>query len=429
MKTKERLKTLLLTVLLVGAIFLTYSIWFYDLSASQSLVWGSDGNYNEEVLSALVANDEMTNPFPFAISYLNDSGRFGAAYHYNSVNGVYEKTKSTLARALDSADGFQECTDKQWSDGLLHKGILFDFEGNAPVSLIARSAGVENYNRFSDSARYVLVLPNEIYIKNTITGHHYRAKHSVSGEAIVAIMSGLSAAKCSLAMDIGDERVAGETLLVSGNISSFIINGHNPAESFTESQLLSMLKIFGMNYNTCGKNTEQDGTRVFIEELNILEIAPDGQITYTSERQDNEISGGISVSDGTAALTQSEAIAASNSVVARLLQLSGGDGKMYMREMQRDDERFVFKYGWSFGGIPVDRQKTGYCASVEIEGGRICQIEFYMRSYESSGSITYCVPQKLAIASFADSEKNNISLRYTDVGNSGIEAQWYSKIK
>lgn len=426
MKTKERIKTLLLTVLFIGAVILTYSIWFYDVSVSQSFSW-SDDNYNE--LQSVIIEDNNAAVIPFAVSYRKGNERFGAAYHYGSVNSLYEKISPTLRYVFGASSAPSVCSAEEWYSSLAKDGVLIDYEGNVPVASIVKSINAEGDGRYLQSSRYVLLTSNALYFKNSKTGECYRTSHELNPQDILSLIDAMSAAKCSLALDVANTKVLPETPLFNEKISTFTLNGYNSLESFDDTQMIALLKVFNMNYNTCGKHTEQDGTRVYIEELNILKVMPDGYIEYTSESKDGDELSGLLISETGSALTQNETIDAANGIIARLLQFAGGDGKMYMREAVKDGSLWKMSYGWSFGGVPVDRQETGTCADIVIDSNRITHIGFYMRRYESGGSIVYNVPQKIAIASIGSNNALDFSLRYTDGASSGIEAQWYTKIK
>ena len=71
MKTKERIKTILLFVLILGAAFLTYLNWT-SYTANQTRGGGMVAEYT-------VAAQGVRTLAPFAISYKTEVGRFGAA--------------------------------------------------------------------------------------------------------------------------------------------------------------------------------------------------------------------------------------------------------------------------------------------------------------------------------------------------------------
>lgn len=435
MRTKERIKTLLLCVLLIGAVFLTYSIWFYDSPTADGLLtnlWkNSEYEYNDETLTELMLEESAAEIVPFAISYRNEKGYFGAAYHGESVNRLYQKTVAILREALSTVSDVDACIEKDWQTALRAKGILYDFEGVVPLAALALQTGAENADRFTAFGRYLLFAENNFYIKNPSTGECFRLQHGLNAAELRRVMDGMSAAKCTLALEAGNRKIAPETPIFEEAISAFSVNGYNPVSFFSEEQMLSLLKVFGMNYNTCGKYTEKDGTQVYIEDLNVLKIASDGYITYSNEHGDEDAQGGIIIASTGDIPTQTEILQAANGMIARLSYLAGGNGATYMQNVMRQEEKatWVLRFGWSFGGIPIDRQKTGYCAEISVNGKRITGVGFYMRSYESAGSIIGVVPQKLAVAAVNGDKQGALGLRYTDGGGSGLIPHWYVKMK
>ena len=263
-------------------------------------------------------------------------------------------------------------------------------------------------------------------MKNSVSGECWKMQHSASGAEVLRILETLGGAKCTLAIEEKNLNVSPETLMLSEKVSSFTLNGYNPVEQFSEDQMLALLKVFNMNYNTCGKYTEQDGTRVFIEDLVILKVAPDGYITYTSDYNESDTLGGITLSG---ANDRAQVLDSTDAIVSRLMSLAGGEAKMYLRDIRRDGNAWYAEYGHSFGGIPIDRHISGHSAQFVIFSGRVSRLEFYMRRFESAGTIIYPLPPRIAIASVTGGEGAEISLRYTDGGSSGIDAQWYTKIK
>lgn len=435
MKTKERIKTLLLSVLLIGAVFLTYSIWFYDspdAGGFLSKLWESSNyEYNDESLTELMLEENAAEVVPFAVSYRSEKGRFGAAYHGESVDRLYQKTLAILREALSTISSVEACTSDEWEAALGANGILYDFEGTIPLAALALQTGAENADRLTVLGRYLLFVENYFYIKNPGTGKCFRLQHGLSVAELRRVMNEMSAAKCTLAVESGNEAVVAETPLFDEEISAFAVNGYNPVGFFSEEQMQSLLKVFGMNYNTCGKYTEKDGTQVFIEDLNVIRIAPDGYITYSNEHEEEDEQGGIVIASTGETPGQAEILQAVNGIVARLAYLAGGNGTTYMQNAVKQEETgaWLFRFGWSFGGIPIDRQQTGYSAEITVDGKKITGIGFYMRSYESAGNITSVVPQKIAVAAVTGETSGTLSLRYTDGGGSGLVPQWYVKIK
>lgn len=411
MRTKERIKTILLVVLLCGASFLTYLTW--TSYTGQNI--GSAGVQGAEFF-ATVAQQESA--MPFSISYKTEAGRFGAAYHSGSVNSIYDKVRNLIASAL--GDNFKEVEEPVWNEALLESQVLVDYEGNLPLFVLAKALGAskevpEIY------CRYLLVTEDATYLKDSQRDKFYACSHDLGSTEFAKAFETLNATKCATAYELGSTRVAGETLVFDNNISSFGINSINITDGFTDGQLSALLKIFGMNYNTCGRHTEKDGSRVFVEDLSTLKITPDGYLTFESE-EEGELA--LSILTEGAMPTVEEIVEGSDGLMAELNALTGGDGVLYIREVYDDG---VVKYGRSFGGIPIDKGGNGYSAELYLTGNRVTCLNYHMRVYTAGTTVFSALPQKLAIASVPGKSFGVLSLRYRDNSGGGIEAQWYVK--
>lgn len=411
MKTKERIKTILLAVLLAGAVFLTYLTWTSYMGTNTG---GGD------TVTIMATGQTQGVIAPFAISYKTETGRFGAAYHAGSVSSVYEKVAPLITEAIETAGSAKNINKDVWNNALSHKGVLVDFEGNIPLFALAGSLGTQ-WDGADAYGRYLLITENGMFLKDTWIDEYYAFAHELEAEQITEVLAGLNASKCLLAYEAGSSRVSGETLVFDGNISSFAINSINVTDNFGDAQLNSLLKVFGMNYNTCGKHTEQDGSRVYIEDLSILKISPDGYVTYESE-EEGELA--LSIPAVGATPTDRELLDGANNLMSSLSSFAGGDASLYLREFYEDGS---VKYGRSFGGIPIDRSGSGYSAEIYFNGKRVTRLSFHMRAYTAGTTVVTALPQKLAIASVPGRTFGVLSLRYTDNASGGIEATWYVK--
>ncbi|MBR5479780.1 MAG: hypothetical protein IKU84_06340 [Clostridia bacterium] len=410
MRTKERIKTILLLVLLFGAVSLTYLNW--------TSYTGKNDTYdaNEATLNTSVAKQNMATPF--SVSYKTDEGRFGAAYHGGSVNALYDKLRPYIAEALSG--NMHETSEVFWISALDKKGVLIDYEGNIPAFALASDLG-------SDAVmpdvycRYLLITEDNIYLKDTQREVYHVITHKLGEKWLDGALFGLNATKCTLAYEAKNTRVSFETLMFDRNISSFTINSVNSQTTFGDSQLSALLKVFGMNYNTCGRHIEKDGSKVYIEDLSTLKISPDGYVTFESEDA-SELS--LSIPSQGEKPTVQEIVEGAGSIVDMLCSFAGGDASLYLREVY---EEGTIKYGRSFGGIPIDKSGSGYAAEVYLSGNKVVRLGFHMRGYTATATATYTLPQKFAIASVDEGNFGVLSLRYNDNSLGTCEALWYVK--
>lgn len=439
MTTKERIKSLLLIVLLIGAAFLTYSVWFYDNPTGENMVsdfFGKrvDYQYNDETLINFNFENSVFEVKPLRISFKNDSGRYGLSYDDENVGRLYQKTKAILRESLNTATAPVPCDSKMWMDALENEGVLYDFEGVMPLSVIAVNLASENTASLNIKGRYLLLSAKKIYLKNPYKNEYYMINTALPAAEVTRVLRTMAAPPCALAFEskiAGAWRVAPETIILDAQLSALPINGYNPTLFFKEDEKSTLLKNFGLNYHTCGKYTEQDGTQVYIEGLNMVKIALDGYVTYTDSDKKGESQSGIYVSSATEVPTESEILQTANEIITKLATLTGGSGSLYMQDYSyfKDSKDYVVRYGWSFRGIPIDRQKTGFCAQIVINGKKVKSINFYMRSYEGAGTTVEVLSHKLAIAALTGDTTAWIGLRYTDAGQTGIIPEWYVKRK
>ncbi len=413
MKTKERIKTILLFVLLFGAVFLTYLNWTsYTANQRQD-----GGSIDLGDISGTVRDQKTVAPF--AITHKIEKGRFGAAYNSNSVALVFNQVQPLLLSAFNSESGVSKISETVWQDELTKNGVLVDFEGNVPLYLIAKQVGAE-FEREGVYGRYLLLTENGLFLKDTDRGEYFAMRHDLNS-ADFSNLEKINATPCSLAAELGGTRASGETIVFDNQISSFTVNSVNVTDGFTDTQLAGLLKIFAMNYNTCGKHIDKDGSRVYVEDLNTLKISPAGYVTYESEASDDEMS--LTISAEGESPTEREAVEGADAIISALMSLAGNDAPIYLRSVSTTE----IKYGRSIGGIPIDRSESGYSAEVYLQGKRVTRLNFHLRAYQSSGNVIYTLPQKLAIASVPGKTFAIISLRYADTGSGGMEAQWFVK--
>ena len=155
MKTKERIKTILLVVLLFGSVFLSYLVW--------TNYTGNVGGSGAQSITTGTTTARQSGATPFAITYKTDAGRYGAAYHGGSVKSVYDKVSPTIATALN--DDLRRVNESTWSDALSLKGILVDYEGNLPLFMIGKDLGISD-KMPEVYCRYLLMTEDYIYIKD-----------------------------------------------------------------------------------------------------------------------------------------------------------------------------------------------------------------------------------------------------------------------
>ncbi|MEG2939702.1 MAG: hypothetical protein RR829_05685, partial [Oscillospiraceae bacterium] len=206
MKTKERIKTVLLIVLLIGAVFLTYSTWFFDNPTSGGFLdvirRGSGYDYSDEQLDGEIISDARFNLYPLRLSFKNASGRFAVPYDAELTAHIYDKSNSILRIAL-TKPSVAETTHDEWIAALGKNCVLFDFEGLVPISVLATSVGAPSDDTLSQHGRYLLISEDGLFFKNPYTATQFRIS-DLPDTALVTALSGVSGTPCRLAYEAHD---------------------------------------------------------------------------------------------------------------------------------------------------------------------------------------------------------------------------------
>lgn len=438
--THERIKTVLLVVLIVGAVFMAYSTWFYDNpmgdNAFSALISGNVSNMSGDyAMHASGAVHAQINPM--RISVKNEYGRFGAEYSDTAVEAMYDLTRGLMAEALSVQSGTWRGVDEDyWREALGSKSVLYDYQGLVRADTVTQWLWGGQNETGDIKGRYVLLTVNPksektyIIIKNPYTGEIYASETQVDKATALSVIDSISGDSHYLAYELADTdyaRLVPESFVKDGHKPS-VIGGFNAAAYFSDEQRENFLKSFGFAPYSVSEHVESDGTRVYIEENATVRVENDGFTVYTYTGSDEQT--GIFVQSAQQHPSAAEIFETARILVSRLAASADGEGKIYPQDFRYFPEYscWVADFGWSVNGIPVDRQDTGYAARVVISDRRVSEVHFYMRSYQSTDRPAKAISKKLAAAAVDAQELNcELELRYTDGGQSELEPAWYRK--
>ena len=444
--TKERIKTILLIVLICGAVFLTYTTWFYDNPLGRGAFFSlfsdpAGGGGGQGADTTIQPTGTLAEIKPLRACVNTGAGRYGAEYNPTAVDELFGRTRGLVAEAISTAGEWFSSTEKSWREALGERGVLYDYQGVVRLDALAlwlRASGLAPTNA---RGRYLLVATDPdgervtLYLKNPYSGDIYACVTGMQPDVLLQGIAGLPTNQLKLAFELADTeyaKLAPETFVHQEPVKPPVVNGYNYASYLTEEQEKQFLKCFGFHSYSVSQYNELDGTKVYIENISTIKVAPDGFVTYTDTRPEGDTQGGLYVQSAAETPTQAEILETARMLISRLAALVPGEGRLYVQDYDyfEEDQSSVVVFGWSVGGIPVDRQQTGYTARVIIRNRRVVEACFYMRSYESAGRDAAVLSQKLAAAAApAGQSLCELELRYTDAGQSELSPDWYMKQK
>lgn len=440
MKTKERIKNLLIIVLLCGAFYLTYATWYFDSPVSDLPLWQLIVNPGAYGTGGFLAGgnegDHIYAIRPLAAAVKTDSGRFGAPYGNAITSIVYDKTSLLMAEALGSASNMKQADENEWKAALSKNGVFYDFRGDVLIDSLSGWLDTGRSLKLSETARYMHLCIDKdagrvfLYFKSMNTGRIIRFDTALNVDNALSPLSGITGNGCGFAFELAGDfsLISPETLIVPDTQSPPTITGYNPFMQLTGEKLQSLFKTFRMNSYNIRKLNEKDGTQVFIEDVITLRVAPGGVIYFTDTGGADETQLGVVVQSASGRPADVEYLEAALKLSQSMLANVPGEGSLYLMDLRhiKEQDEYVALFGISIEGIPVDMPDTGFFARVVFRGKKVHSAVFNMRYYESTAETAKILPEKLAVAAMAGAgQSGELNLRYADKGAYPLFPGWH----
>lgn len=432
--TKERIKNVFICLLLVGMLYLTYTVWFFD---SPFETVGTDNLFGIDISFNSSGEGEGTDLDVFGIRpmsiYVKGDGFSRAAvYESERTDATYKSLRPLLARVFDFHGDMKAADAKVWEEKLSENGVLLDYFGNVPAGAICTWLGADAEDN-SCSGRYYLLSADErnveLYVKNTDENEVYSVNTSVSSEELMSVAAGISAADAVLAGN-SDERdfeaISAETAVTSAASKPAVISAYNTYATFSASVAEGCLAAFSLGDVSPGTYSEADGTQVYIADMVTMKISPAGLVSYTDPREEADETIGISVEHKGESALLSEKTEAARKIAAILASKLPGAGGIYLMSALENGDEAEIIFGRHVNGIPVDMNASTYFMRVSFRGEMISDARANLRGYDITSQNADVLNLRLAAAAVSGTgKKGDVSLRYADGGNATLSPSWF----
>ncbi len=422
MKTREYLKTFLILVLLVGVVYLALVTWTANSSGNDWFALFTDRDQVQE--------DVLENPDidlrPLSVSVKNKTGRLSAVYDDAMVDLIYGKVKAVLQNAVTSAEHGVVVDEDTWLRAVqTAPSILCDYQCDMPMSTFSFWMGRGEQKTFEPyRVRYLCLaeIDGTVYLfgKDHAGESRFCFLTRVSEQELVENIDLMEPNGIMLAAE--QEKSGQAELLLSGKTQIPLLTTRNPVATMDESKINEILKSLNFNPNTVSRHVEQDGTRIFVEDISTLKITTDGKLMYSDLREDAGFASGLVISAEETSLWSK--VEAARELVSGLDRYSQSYGRIYPERVTESGGSVEVLFRREVSGIPVDCAENGYCAKVRIMGNRMTEVEFLLLEFLPSEISTSVLPAKLAAASLLD-EDASLSLRYRLREDGAFAADWY----
>lgn len=436
-KTRERIKSVLICVLLLGMVYLTYLVWFFDSpfgnNSFAGLFVGEEENY--VIYEGLGSDTDNFGIRPIGMLLQDGENNRGAIYESGAADSLYYSFRDEFAAVIGKTEGSTPVSEKEWQSALSEKCIFLDYSGNIPVESMRLWFGKESGSG-NALARYFLFSLKDgyvsVYAKNSKTGETRKFRSAYPSKNLLNKMKTITVVKkADFAMERSEDEfrtIEGETLVMENRAKPSLISGRNALETFRTETTNACLAAFKLRDGTVRTYAEQDGTAVYIADMVTLKISPDGIVTYTDSRDNADDTLGIEVQYEGVSPTLAERTETARILATTIASSLPGRGGLYVEDIVAEKDKVEVVFGRTVNGIPVNMKNTSYFIRVQIENKMVKSAKLNLRYYESTSQMVDVFSERIAAAAMMGKGlSGSLRLFYCDEGDGeSISPKWYS---
>ena len=430
-------KNVIILFLLLSLLILTMLTWFSDMQPGNT----ERRRVISELFGGLFWNgDDVDSVYPgyeeydYTMSILSPvraavRSDVGLTYLTNrdDARELFERASAVLADAMDSANTRQELEDYQWRNILSGDMILFDFEGEMPLDMLAAVIGSADYDAIETQARYIVLFIHGETLSLAVMpkgGTPVSYTTTLQTAELASLIREFDSANARFAFEdsVIGSYLPDEAILLEDRSKPAVIKKSSTFTDYTSTSseriINAVLECFGYNPYTTGGYIESDDTRVYVEDLSTLRISTDGSMSYYAPTQEEE----IAVSGRT---ERSAIIMDAASMLDRVASDYIGDVTLYIMRAYYDmaEGRYVILFGCVADGIVLSFD-DGYFARLEYVGTALVSAHLTIASYILTAQYDAILPDEQAAAAL--NEKCTLfELRYVKNRNDEYHADWY----
>lgn len=423
-KALERLKTLVIILLVVSAVLMAVNIQLFRniISRFQDAAPDDPGGQGELVLSS-GAN------LPFRMAYMSEAGRCGLQYGSGEIEVYYNMIATTIGEAFGSASNIVTISETVWRRQLGENGVYFDYLGSIPSEALASWFGVEPPADFpSVSIRHLALVQSGEGTALCFIGESgeagavfYQGETAVKFSAVGQLLEGMLPNGASFAFELDGEyeNISDYTMLTGGQPRLPVLSATSPLNSEEARQRLIL--AFDFNPNTTSRYEESDGTHVIVETSGTLRFPPGGGVIYRQTSTDGSIRIPVP-SDGVAGVSQ--VVAFAKKIASDCGIISGAEQDIYLTGAQSADGVITAAFGYTFRGVPIRLASGKDAIYIEVSGGTVKTLELNLRVFTPGEELVSLMPEKMAIAATAKLPTGELYIAYTQDNSDVFSPVW-----
>jgi len=417
-KTIELLKTILILLLTINALFLA---WRTGLFSDAIAAFPMIGNVAQLMRPATSSEEPRTDIVkeaarPIAIVITNEQGeRFGVRGETVLKNSLYDRLAGTMGEAMGSASNPVEISSDQWRAALSGSSVLFEYITPINLPVIAEWFGAGASEVYEDIyIRRIFISFGEdrsrLYFQDHKNGLYFGADTaSTAGKA--QELSGYLPNGALFAFETGYRGYenAPYQLIMPG---VYFPNIRSEAPGSQQEMLEKALTVFGHYAEVHRTYTSADVLVGVGTQFNIR-ISVDGQIIY--RRTD------MPEADAEEPLlTLSEMIERARIITEKSIGEKSGEAEVNFEAIIYSEGIYNVYFGYYIAGGRVYLYEDRHASVISFSSGIITDAELNIRSFFLSGEYTRLLPERQALAA----ANGEFILSYSDAGQEILHPAW-----
>ena len=418
----ERIKTALIVVLTVSALFLGWQTGLVNDLLGSVPIFGSIAGLIQSTpppaASAGAVAKEAARPLTIVITG-EDGAHFGTRYDTGLRNTVYDRTSSILGEALGSMSAPSEISEEEWRAALSDPGVYFEYIVPVKLSVLDGWLGAHmpDFARDAPLRRICVAFGedrNRLFYEAHDTGLFYAADTaSAGGRAQELGIYGSNGAIFAFETGIDAAESAPYMLLMPGRDHPVIrVFGTGTAVEYTGA-IISALGLYQSEYTSY--YDDDDGALVSFGPQFNLRTDTRGHAAY--RRMDDAL-----VPGEIRTLTESEMIERARIIAADTIALGSGETEVFFESVEYGaGERVSVIFAYYLAGGRVHLYEDGYAAKITFMSGVVTEMELNFAGFEVTDEYAQLLPEQQALAAAG----GEFMLRYYfDTGFERLEPTW-----
>jgi len=301
----ERLKSILLVLLVISSIVLTVNKWFNEK------LWPEGYNFFSDVKKHFTQERTDTSSFdpveeilkPAKIIINNSGNHVLYTKSSDEYNNIFSEIKSALKLLAKSGSAIVS-DDVEWNENLKRKSCYFSYPVEYDSGYFFYQLSHKYYGDVNSVCEFILAKDSRVstvfymYVRDASSGVVYKYRLTYESDVLeyfidnaVSVSDGTDYYSFELNFDSEDENSVEEHIIIDSDVLINIsqkqilsIREQNLFKDVASNPQLydAILHSFGYNTSTIRRYTEPDNSMVFVENYGTLKLHTAGIIDYKS---------------------------------------------------------------------------------------------------------------------------------------------------